>query len=150
MSSLGSLIMSIAMFISGAVFQGVADEVEGCDYAKFQGTWKIVSVECGGKKDNQDIDKYMVKFEGNVMTLRERGGEGDGDDDEAAVKYELRRWREICPKRITFGGINGIYEFKDDTLRICYSLDGDEPMALKTTTERPEVVLMVLKRIGQR
>ena len=152
MSSLGSLIMSIAMFISGAVFQGVADEVEGCDYAKFQGTWKIVSVECGGKKDNQDIDKYMVKFEGNVMTLRERGGEGegDGDDDEAAVKYELRRGRGICPKRITFGGIGGIYDFKDGSLRICYSLEGDEPMALKTTTERPEVVLMVLKRIGQR
>ena len=66
------------------------------------------------------------------------------------MKYELGRGRGICPKRITFGGIGGIYDFKDGSLRICYSLEGDEPMALRAATGRPEEVLMVLKRVGQR
>jgi hypothetical protein len=42
----------------------------------------------------------------------------------------------------------GIYDFKDGNLRICYSLDDDVPAALRTTTDRPEEVLMILQRIA--
>src|ERR1017187_1178647 len=96
MSLSASLIGSIAMFVSTAVFQGATTEVEGCEYAKFQGTWRIVSVECGGKMDDQDIDKYTIKFDGNIMIVRECDGEGEGDGDgadEAAVKFKLREGR---------------------------------------------------------
>ena len=150
MSLSASLIGSIAMFVSAAVFQGATTEVEGCEYVKFQGTWRIVSVECGGKKDDQDIDKYTIKFDGNTMIVRECDGEGDGEGggDEAAVKFKLREGR--FSRRITFGGISGVYDFKDDNLRIRYSLDGDEPMGLRTTMERRDEVLMILKRIGQK
>ena len=78
-----------------------------------------MSVECGGKKDDQDIDKYTIKFDGNIMIVRECDGEGEGDGDgadDAAVKFKLREGR--CSRRITFGGISGVYDFKDDNLRI--------------------------------
>ena len=88
MSLLVSLIASIVTFISVAVFQGAADEVEECDYARFQGTWKIVSVEFGGKADNQDIDKYTITFDRDTMSFRKCGDVGGGDDV-AAARYEL-------------------------------------------------------------
>jgi hypothetical protein len=58
-----------------------------------------VSIECSGKRDDQDIDKYTITFNETTMIVRECE-----NDDEAAVKYELGE-RE-CSKHITFAGIN--------------------------------------------
>jgi uncharacterized protein (TIGR03067 family) len=152
MSLFVSVIAWFAMFISIA-FQGVATDggVANGDVAKFQGTWSVVSVECGGEKDDQDIDKYTFTFDGNTMIVRERGRDDAGDqDDEVVVKFELVRRGGRCAKQIRFGGACGIYDFKDGNLRICYSLDGDEPEMMRTATERPEDVLMVLRRVGLR
>jgi uncharacterized protein (TIGR03067 family) len=137
----GSLAGSIAL-LSVTFFQATTIGVEDSEYARFQGTWKIVSVECGGKRDDQDIDKYTVKFRGTTMIFRQCDG-----DDVVAVRYKL--CNSDSSKRITFGGICGIYDFKDGNLLICYSTSGDRPVELKTTTDRPEEVLMILKRIGQ-
>jgi uncharacterized protein (TIGR03067 family) len=139
----GSLGGLIVLLISIAVFQATTNQVEDADYAKFQGTWRIVSVECGGKTDDQDIGKYTIIFNETTMIVRECE-----DDDQAAVKYELGDTQGS--KRITFAGISGIYQFTDDNLLICYSISGDRPVELRTTTDRPEEVLMILKRIGQR
>ena len=40
---------------------------------------------------------------------------------------------------------SGIFDFKDDNLLICYSIEGDRPTELRTTTDRPDEVLMILK-----
>ena len=146
MSLSGSL---IAIFIGVAIIQDSTNEVKDSDYGRFQGEWRIVSVECGGKNDNQDIAKYTIKFDGNTLIVRACDGEGVSDGaDEAAVRFNLREGR--CSRHITFGGVSGIYDFKDDNLLICYSLDGDESAGLRTTADRPEEVLMTLTRIGQR
>jgi uncharacterized protein (TIGR03067 family) len=144
MSLFGSVVASIVVFISFAVFRVPPNEAKECDQARLQGTWKIVAVECGGKKDDRDIDKYTIKFEGSTLIVRECDG---NDADEATVKFRLCKGRGS--RHITFGGICGIYDFKDENLRICYSLNGDEPVELKTTAVRPEEVLLTLKRLGQ-
>jgi uncharacterized protein (TIGR03067 family) len=131
------------MLITACAFHAATNEVEDSDYTKFKGTWSIVLIECGGKRDDQDIDKYTITFNETTMIVRECE-----NDDEVAVKYELGE--RGCSKHFTFAGISGIYDFKDDNLLICYSISGDRPVELRTTTDRPEEVLMILKRIGQR
>ena len=150
MSLFGSLVGPFAMLMSVAGFQATTNdhEVGGSGCARLQGTWRIVSIECGGKQDNQDIDRYTIRFDGATMIFRECGGNDDGgDNDEAAVKYELGERQ--CSKQISFGGVSGIFDFKDGNLLICYSIEGDRPTELRTTTDRPEEVLMILKRTGQ-
>ena len=150
MSLCGSLVGLFAMLVSVAGFQAANNDhqVRGSYYAKFQGTWKIVSIECAGKQDNQDIGKYTIRFDGTTMIVRECGGnDAGGDNEEAAVKYDLGERQ--CSRHISFGSIRGIFDFKDDDLLICYSIRGDRPVELRTTTDRPKEVLMILKRIGQ-
>ena len=143
MPQFGALGASIAMLITVTAFQAATNEVEDPGYTKFKGTWRIVSIECGGKRDDQDINKYTITFNKTTMIVRECE-----NDDEAAVRFELGE-REFS-KHIMFAGISGIYGFTADNLLICYSINGDRPVELRTTPDRPEEVLMILKRIGQR
>jgi uncharacterized protein (TIGR03067 family) len=107
MSLFGSLLGSFLMWIGGAGFQGTTTVADDGDLARLQGTWRIVSVECCGKPDNRDNEKYTLTFNGNRMTFRDCESH-----DEAVVKYRLDEKR--CPKQIRFGTVRGIYEFKDD------------------------------------
>jgi uncharacterized protein (TIGR03067 family) len=142
MSIFASVIGSIALLFSGTCFQGAADQANNCDQSKFQGTWRIVSVESGGKPDNRDNEKYTITFNDNTMTFRDCE-----DGDQAAVKFQLHKRQS--KNHIRFGGVRGIYDFKDGNLLICYSLDGDRPTTFATMIDRPEEVLMILERIVQ-
>jgi uncharacterized protein (TIGR03067 family) len=138
----GSLVGSFVMLIGVAGLQSTTIVAEGCDHAKIQGTWRIVSVESGGKSDNRDNEKYTITFNDSTMTFRDCE-----DGDQAAVKFQLHKGQS--EKHIRFGSVRGIYDFKDGHLLICYSLDGDRPTRFTTTSDRQEEVLMILERIEQ-
>jgi hypothetical protein len=89
------------------------------------------------------MDKFTITFNETTMIVRECE-----EDHEAAMKYELGDGQGS--RQITFARISGIYAFTDDSLLICYTISSDRPAELRTTTDRPEEVLMILKRIDQR
>ena len=138
----GSLVGSFVMLIGVAGCQGATTIADGCDLARLQGTWRIVSVESCGKPDNRDNEKYTISFNRNTLTFHDCEG-----NDEAVVRFELDQKRSA--KQIRFGSVRGIYDFKDNHLLICYSLNGDRPTEFMTTTDRPDDVLMALERIDQ-
>lgn len=108
------------------------------DYARFQGTWSILSVECGGKKEEEDTEKFGFSFLGNTMFFLEHGAV------DAVVGFTLDETQGR--KRITFARVKGLYEFQNEHLHICYTLDGKRPTELITTEDRPNEVLMILKK----
>ena len=137
-----SLFGSFVMLIGVAGFQGRTAVADDCDVARFQGTWRILSVECSGKPDNRDNEKYTITFNDNMMKFRDCE-----DGDQAAVKFQLHKGQS--EKHIRFGSVRGIYDFKNGNLLICYSLDGDRPAEFATTSDRPGEVLMILERLEQ-
>jgi uncharacterized protein (TIGR03067 family) len=119
---------------------GTPDRAKDQDYARIQGTWSVVSIQSGGNQDEDDMEKYTFTFEERRLILREL-------EDLAGVNFELDE--KSSPKQITFARINGIYDFKDDYLHICYTTGRNRPAEFQTSEERPDIVLMVLKKNRQ-
>lgn len=129
-----------AIFGAGAATTDIR-EITSTDGARLQGTWSIVSVECGGKKEEDATEKYTFSFRENSMFFLEH------DNIEAVVHFKLDDTR--FPRRITFGRVKGVYDFQDENLHICYTLSGKRPTSFSTAEDRPNEVWMILKKTNQ-
>jgi uncharacterized protein (TIGR03067 family) len=115
--------------------------------AKFQGTWKFVSMEVEGKKKpDADFNKYTVVLKAHRWAVSE------GDKIAAEVIFKLDPAKK--PKAIDLVDaknkrlIRGIYSLEGDKLTVCDrgSEKGERPSEF-TTKANTGLVLFVLKRV---
>lgn len=114
---------------------------------KFQGTWIFESVEAGGKKvDIAGFKGMTVTFEGDRFLVKQ----GDKVIQTATQKLDPSK----SPKTLdvmVIDGLNkgsamlGIYEFRGDTLWVCFDPEGKtRPTKFETTGVQ---TLVVHKRV---
>jgi uncharacterized protein (TIGR03067 family) len=128
-----------------------ADDANKKDHEQFQGTWTTISAEMNGDKLGDDL----------VQTLKfvVKGDKFDVDGPSVILqqyaKGTFKMEATTKPKTIdvTVGEgdmkgdvVEGIYEFDDDTLKICAKLTGKERPADFTTKAGSNMVSLVLKR----
>lgn len=125
------------------------DDAVKKEMAKFQGTWKFISMEVKGqKKPNKDFTKYTVVLKGDQWTVAE------GNKIAAKVTFKVDPTKQ--PKTIDLIDvekkrlIRGIYSMEGNLLTVCDrgSEEGERPTAF--TTQRDSAgsgfVRFVLKR----
>ncbi len=111
------------------------DEKEKKVLAEMSGTWVPTAAELDGEKLPETVYKtikLVLKDEKYTVTVGKQV-------DEGTVKLDL----ETDPTGMEIKGTKGpnegktipaIYELKDDTLKVCYNLDGEKrPKEFKTT-----------------
>ncbi len=139
-------LLSLAVLLGLMMPVLIADPAKD-DLEKFQGAWKVVSLEKDGKKLPEDTVKTLrVSVKDDKFVLKE------GDKEaEATIKLDP----EMKPKTIdlavkegeTVKTIKGIYQLDGDDLTICAA--GDDKAARPTqfaTKPKTHVGLLVLKR----
>jgi uncharacterized protein (TIGR03067 family) len=117
------------------------------DEEKIQGTWTVVSMEEGGRKSpDEDVKKTTLVFKDNGLTVYDRG-KGE------KAKFKLDQAKkpktiDALPEEKAPGveQILGIYELKDDELKICFGKDGAERPTEFATKAGSRNTLIVLKR----
>jgi uncharacterized protein (TIGR03067 family) len=118
------------------------------DEEKLQGTWILVSSEQGGRATPDNVAKTMkMTVKGDQITI-------NSDTTEEKMTFKLDPTKK--PKTVDFlvkkGGMDdvavpGIYELKDDELKICYVQGGlgERPTEF-VTKKRTAQGLMIFKR----
>jgi uncharacterized protein (TIGR03067 family) len=134
--------LAIGLFLAPACLSaaGPADDKE-----KLQGTWKVVSVELGGK-GNEELKLDRLMFDGDKVRVV---GTGRGQEEEGTFKLDPAK----SPKTIdiqTLGSkqqpVLGIYQLEDHNLKLCLGRPGDERPANFEPKDNPRQLKAVLKR----
>jgi uncharacterized protein (TIGR03067 family) len=102
-----------------------ADSKKAEEVKAMNGTWELVSGEVGGQKMPDAVVKTLtLVLDGERYTLK-----SPGPDDTGTVRLNP----EKSPKELDVTGMDGpnkgktfpaIYELGEDTLKVCYDLDG--------------------------
>jgi uncharacterized protein (TIGR03067 family) len=138
----------IGLFLGAAT---AGDDAAKKELAKVQGTWQIVSAEQDGQPlPDSIVQNLKFVFKGDSLVL-----EGVDDVRQKAGKIMLKLDTSTTPKcmdwKVEAGSekdkaFDGIYDWKDDQLRICLSTaPGVRPGEFETK-EGSKRVLFVLKR----
>ena len=131
-----------ALMTCCAISGNLQEKTAHDDLKLFQGHWKLVSLEAGGRPLPADFVKEIrMSFDRNHITST------FGDSIE---KTPFTIYPDTTPKGIDLRTAHpretalGIYSFEEDTLRICYSLK-ERPKTFETN-KRSDLFLIVLKR----
>src|SRR5262245_8074295 len=121
------------------------------DIARFQGTWKTTSLRWNGKDLDTD-GKFAMQF---VFNDAEATIESSKEVKKEYAKITFMLDPSTSPPcvdlKIAAGVqkdavIEGIYELKDDELKICAKVFGNDRPAAFESAEGSSIVLIVLKR----
>ena len=123
---------------------------EGTDAEKFQGTWTITVMEKRGEKQPEEkLKDLRAVIEGDSFRLKM----GDQEGERATIKLDPSKTpkaidlQPATPGRKETRPSRGIYELKDDTLKLCWRKEGGErPTDFATKAGDRDLVLMILKR----
>lgn len=115
----------------------------------FQGRWKVVAVEHGGKKAQaKDFAKWTLTVAGDKMTAR------DGDEvmDESTFRLDAKAKPRAIDLTLMSGPqsgkkVLGLYELEGDRLVVCFGEPGkDRPKEVRSP-EGSEVTLLRFERV---
>jgi uncharacterized protein (TIGR03067 family) len=122
------------------VVGGVAGQAGKGD-KQLEGTWLLVSVEKGGKKQDKSGDNFTVAFSGGKLHLKKKDETKDGT-------YTIDPSKK--PKHIDMSvdgeNVLGIYEVKDGTLRICGAGQGEPRPTEFKAPEGARVMILTFSR----
>ncbi len=120
-------------------------EKEKKDDEKIQGTWVVVSVERGGRPDEEG-KKAKVEFQGDTVIIHDPRHE-----EKAKIKLDPTtkpRSIDITPQGPGDSKIVlGIYEFNGDELKLCFTMGKEGRPTEFASKPDSEVSLIVLKRV---
>ena len=144
-------LLALCACVSHGLAAGQDDPVR-TEWSRLQGTWQVVRSEEGEKAVAEDYWR-TIQF---VIKGQELRFVGDKILSDKASRIALTIDPTTAPKVIdlkieagVFKGttLEGVYELKDNELRICLRTDGlkNRPLELKATAGQP-LVLFVLKR----
>jgi uncharacterized protein (TIGR03067 family) len=120
-----------------------ADDKPKEDADRFQGTWIVDRVERNGKKESQ-LFTIKVIFDGEKILSKV--GKRD-PDPQGTFKLDPKAKPKGYVVTTSDGRVaKGIYELKDDTLKVCLSGPDDEAPTTFETKEDDNRTLIVYRR----
>jgi uncharacterized protein (TIGR03067 family) len=115
------------------------------DAEKIQGTWTILSMERGGEKGPEDkIKNTKVVITDGLMTIKDPMRE-----ERANFKLDPAKnpkTIDFTPEKGKEGVVEGIYELKGDTLKLCFTKPGGTRPTEFASKAGTANVLIVLQR----
>jgi uncharacterized protein (TIGR03067 family) len=139
------------LIILGSVVADEASDAVDREVKKLEGTWTTTALTYNGKDVlAEGKSSFNFVFKGTEATV-------EGNDaikkDYAKIRVKLDVTTKPKIMDITVAGgiqkdavIEGIYELKDDELKICAKVFGNERPAEFASPDNSSVVLLVLKR----
>jgi uncharacterized protein (TIGR03067 family) len=127
--------------------EAAGDKAVQEELARFEGTWKFVSLEVNGKKvPVEGLKDSRLVLRGNRFTATEGGGTSGG-----TFQVDVRRNPKHLDITFTEGPQKGkvlhaIYELKGDTYTVCVALGGKERPAEFASKPGSGHALEVLRR----
>ncbi|HSI11734.1 MAG TPA: TIGR03067 domain-containing protein [Chthoniobacter sp.] len=117
------------------------------DLKAMEGTWTVVSAEAGGEAvESDDLKALVVTISGDHYTakLKEEMEAGTVKLDET---QKLKTMDATKTEGFEAGQvIKAVYELKDDTLRVCYAMDGGERPTELATNNSSQWLLIIYQR----
>jgi uncharacterized protein (TIGR03067 family) len=143
------LTMLVLALLASAVVSALrGEEAPTQDLTKFQGRWKAVSVEDGGKKRPEEhIKDWTLTVEKARMTAKDR----DLILDESTFKLDPSKKPAGITITYLSGAdkgkvLHGIYALDGDALKICVTFNEKETPTEFASKEGTDLTLVVLKR----
>jgi uncharacterized protein (TIGR03067 family) len=115
----------------------VVGGVAGQGDMQLEGTWLLVSMEKGGKKKDLAGEGIYFIFGGGKLSLKKGDETKDG-----TYKVDTSKKPRQIDMTVEQKGINGVYEIKDGTLRMCVAEAGDpRPTAFKVAEDSKAMLI---------
>ena len=117
------------------------------DLAAMEGKWKPESAEAGGKPiDVPQLRDLIITITGDRYEVQTNEG-----PDRGTLKLDEKTTPKTMDATDTEGQdagkvIKAIYELKDDTMRVCYAINGGERPSTFTTAEGAPFLVVVYRR----
>lgn len=117
------------------------------DLAAMAGKWKLESAEAGGKPiDPPELRDLVVTITEDRYEVQTKDG-----PDRGTLKLDEKTSPKTMDATDTEGQdagkvIRAIYEMKDDTMKVCYALSGDQRPTQFATEEGAPFLLVVYRR----
>ncbi|HEV2948380.1 MAG TPA: TIGR03067 domain-containing protein [Gemmataceae bacterium] len=129
------------------------DDAVKTETNKLQGTWRVVEAERDGvKAPGDETKKITLVIKGDKLTAKRTENAGKPEEKNYEMSFTLDptknpKWIDVTYTDGERKGESslGIYELKDDSLKICMSRGTTRPMEFETKMESQRH-MMVLKR----
>jgi uncharacterized protein (TIGR03067 family) len=129
------------------------DDAVKTETNKLQGTWRVVEAERDGvKAPGDETKKITLVIKGDKLTAKRTENAGKPEEKNYEMSFTLDptknpKWIDVTYTDGERKGESslGIYELKDDSLKICMSRGTTRPMEFETKAESQRH-MMVLKR----
>jgi uncharacterized protein (TIGR03067 family) len=135
--------LALAAFLLGFVSIARADDLKA-----MEGKWKPESAEIGGKKIDEvaELKELLITITGDryEVVIKDKTDRGSLKLDETKTPRQM----DATDTEGDDAGkvIKAIYELKDDTLRVCYAMKGDERPTEFATKEGSPLLLITYRR----
>lgn len=146
-----SLPLTLLVLTAPTLLADEADELAKKDLKKLEGVWTVSALAYNGKDDSKFNLKFT--FKGDEVVI-----EGNDAVKKEYAKLKLKLTPSVSPKQVDItvaGGqqldakIEGIYELKDDELKLCAKVFGLERPIEFASPDGSSIALLVLKREKQ-